>query len=155
MKIIYNDILNIEEGIIVHQVNCIGVMGAGLALQIRNKYPNVYSHYKECFNKKLLELGKAFFVPIPNKNLHVVNLCGQYYYGKSGLKYTDYDAVKSGLLTINEWIHQNNITSKVYIPYGMSCGYAGGDWNIVSTLIDDVLPQSIIVKLRKIVTNEK
>lgn len=37
----YDNILNSTETILVHQVNCMGVMGAGLALQIARKYPNI------------------------------------------------------------------------------------------------------------------
>lgn len=37
VKYIKGDILNVTEGIIVQQVNCKGVMGAGLAKQIRDK----------------------------------------------------------------------------------------------------------------------
>ena len=37
MRIVDGDILDIEKGIIVHQVNCQGVMGAGLAKQIKSK----------------------------------------------------------------------------------------------------------------------
>ena len=42
IKYIKGDILNVTEGIIVQQVNCFGVMGAGLAKQIRDKWPSVY-----------------------------------------------------------------------------------------------------------------
>ena len=43
----HSNLLNIRSGVICHQVNCIGAMGAGLALQIRNKWPIVYEKYKE------------------------------------------------------------------------------------------------------------
>lgn len=44
-----SDLLKIDKGIICHQTNCIGVMGGGIALQIRNKWPNVYKQYvNEC-----------------------------------------------------------------------------------------------------------
>ena len=56
MKIIYGDILNITEGIIRQQVNCMGVMGSGLAKQIRNKYPRVYQKYKDFLNDKSLKI---------------------------------------------------------------------------------------------------
>ncbi len=40
-------VLDAKENIIGHQVNCIGVMGAGLALQIKNKYSMVFEEYCE------------------------------------------------------------------------------------------------------------
>ena len=45
--VIKKDILSITEGIIGHQVNTQGVMGAGLALKIREKYPQVYEEYRK------------------------------------------------------------------------------------------------------------
>ena len=37
--------------IICHQVNCQGVMGSGIAKQVREKYPNVYNSYKKACDK--------------------------------------------------------------------------------------------------------
>ena len=48
----HSNLLEVKSGIICHQVNCIGAMGAGLALNIRNKWPIVFNQYKEdckCF----------------------------------------------------------------------------------------------------------
>ena len=48
----HNNILeSFNIDILCHQVNCQGVMGAGLAKQIRSKYPEVYEQYKEDFSK--------------------------------------------------------------------------------------------------------
>jgi len=41
------DILKVKSGFIVHQVNCQKVMGGGLALAIRKKWPIVYERYKD------------------------------------------------------------------------------------------------------------
>ena len=43
MKICTGNILSNNSGIIVHGVNCQKVMGSGIALQIKNQYPIVYS----------------------------------------------------------------------------------------------------------------
>ena len=43
---IVGNILDAKADAILHQTNCKGVMGAGLALQIRNKYPDVYAKYR-------------------------------------------------------------------------------------------------------------
>ena len=46
MTTIKGDLLEITEGIICHQVNCQRVAGAGLALQIRKKWPSWYESFK-------------------------------------------------------------------------------------------------------------
>ena len=42
----HSDLLKVKKGIVCHQVNCIGVMGAGIAQDIRTKWPAVYRNYK-------------------------------------------------------------------------------------------------------------
>jgi O-acetyl-ADP-ribose deacetylase (regulator of RNase III) len=42
---INNNIFNSTERLIVHQTNCIGVMGGGIALQIKRLYREVYLEY--------------------------------------------------------------------------------------------------------------
>jgi len=136
MNIIYGNILDIKEGYICHQVNCQKVAGAGLALQIRNKWPDWYAHYLSVTQ----ELGKADIYKI-DTNLYVVSLYAQNYYGRDR-NYTDYDALKKSL---NEISHLNNL----YIPYGIGAGLAGGDWDIISCIIEKTIPHAIIVKYRK------
>lgn len=51
MRIIKGNILDVEEGIIIHQVNCFDVMGAGLAKSLYTKYPVIKETYHR-HNKK-------------------------------------------------------------------------------------------------------
>ncbi len=61
---------------IVNPVNCIGVMGAGLAKAFKTKYPNNFIHYKRMCDKNLLRLGTCYtfkeneklIVNFPTKN---------------------------------------------------------------------------------------
>jgi hypothetical protein len=46
-------ILSGGDNVVAHQVNCVGVMGSGVALAIRDKYPRVYTEYLEFCNKKM------------------------------------------------------------------------------------------------------
>ena len=45
------DIFKGDETFKVHQVNCKGAMGAGIARQVRNDYPEVYDSYKNACDK--------------------------------------------------------------------------------------------------------
>lgn len=132
MKIIDKDILTISEGIICHQVNCKKVMGAGLALRIRNKFPIVYEEYKK-YNGKLGDVQ----VIVITKNLSVANLYGQDRYGRDRC-YTDYDALKECFKKLSAWDQQ------IYIPNGMGCRLGGGDWNIVCAIVEEMIPTAII-----------
>lgn len=134
MKTIKKDILSVTQGIIVQQVNCKGVMGAGLALQIRNKYPVVYEKYKITCNKFKPEelLGKVQLIKVA-PNLYVANFFAQLDYGRDKCQ-TDYDAFESCLDKLREKLYDApNIP--VYFPHKIGCGLAGGNWEEIEELI--------------------
>lgn len=158
MKIVYlnNDILNESANIICHQVNCMGVMGAGLARQIRSRFPFVYSEYKNLCDeykttrRKLFLLGKAQIVDLQNcRSMHsplndflydnsisVCNLFGQYEYGRG--VHTESDSLKAAILNLCFLISQPNdekLTTVISVPYGLGCGLAGGNWSDIEPLI--------------------
>jgi len=141
MKIITQDITTITDGIICHQVNCKGVMGAGLALQIRRKFPSAYGCYMEAYRANRLLLGNVIYCNI-NDKLTVAHICGQDRYGRDR-KYTDYDALKKALKDLN--LRKFHSMREVYIPYNMGCTLGGGDWNMVFSLIETNIPAATIV----------
>ena len=47
IKIIQGDILKSKENIRAHQTNSVGIMGSGLAKQIKKIYPEAYEDYKK------------------------------------------------------------------------------------------------------------
>lgn len=148
LKIINKNILTIEEGIICHQVNCMGVMGAGLAKEIAKKWPKVFQEYKDAYHKDGLRLGNVIFVNI-NNNLWVANVCGQYGYGKhKNFIYTIYNSVARAFYKINEFAFKQNL--QIYVPYFMGCGLAGGNWEVYSTVIEEVAPNTIICRKENI-----
>lgn len=138
VRCVLGDILNIREGIIVHQVNCRRVMGAGLAKKIRELYPE---HYVDFMNTTPA-LGKVFTTKV-EEGLYIAGIYGQDRYGRSGC-YTDYDALRRGLKRIQVIAQQLELD--VYIPYGIGCGLAGGDWKTVCKIIEEELPSATIVR---------
>jgi len=150
MRTIVGNILDKTYGIIAHQVNCQMVMGAGLAKQIRAKYPRVFNQYKEVFGKIPINkrLGKAQIVEVIERNLYVANLFSQYNYLPRNVRHTDYTALAIALRQMRQW--RDNIKGKefpIYIPHGLGCGLAGGDWNTVHGILMDIIPNASIVKL--------
>lgn len=136
------DIFDNKAGILVHQCNAMGVMGAGIAKEIRNRFPIAYRKYKKAYDDNELYLGLAQIVNV-DENFSVCNLIGQTYYGR-GKNFTDYDAVRQGLREVGKYATENN--KKIYIPYMMSCGLAGGDWGIILQIIDEEVPNAIICR---------
>jgi O-acetyl-ADP-ribose deacetylase (regulator of RNase III) len=147
-KFMTKDILTIECGIIAHQVNCQGKMGAGLAKQIRAKYPQAYDEYMDWFEDEKMKLGTVQLVKI-KPHLYVANLAGQEQYGlwrtQKNRCHTDYQALTECLTQLQEIAQERKLTP--YLPFKIGCGLAGGDWSIVYDLILKHCPSAKICKL--------
>lgn len=146
MTTIKSDLLDITEGIICHQVNCQRVAGAGLALQIRNKWPEWYRAFKNDHPW----LGRALVTKVAHE-LFVASLYAQDDYG-SGKCFTDYNAFKETLSCLKFIIQQREEHApelpilSIYFPKGIGCGLAGGDWNVIESLIERYFPNAILVE---------
>lgn len=145
---ISGDLLHADTDVIAHQVNCQGVMGAGLARQIRNIHPVVYTKYKTaCEQMTDIDLlGKVQV--ISTTPYRIANLFAQRYYGRVG-RYTDYSALQQCLTKLKDYMLQHNLNS-IGLPEGLGCGLAGGSWDVVSTIITRVFTDTDIhVKIYK------
>ena len=140
IKYTIGNVLHSDADVILHQVNCKGKMGAGLALQIKNKYPFVYKQYSffcsQAEDSSSL-LGQVLFIPINNRQC-IANLFAQDGYASYGFtthRMTEYSKLRMCLETVNKKYKGR----KVALPYLLGCGLAGGDWNIVEKIIKEEL----------------
>jgi O-acetyl-ADP-ribose deacetylase (regulator of RNase III) len=129
------DITTVEKGIVAHGVNAQFVMGSGVALAIRNKWPMVYEKYMWHKDRKGVMvkeiLGKVLFVRISDA-LMIANCFTQKYYGnKPNTRYASPSAVRTALETcVREC---NSRMLDLYMPR-IGCGLGGLKWD------DDVQP---------------
>lgn len=138
--------------VVCHQVNCRGVMGAGLAKQVRQMYPGAYTAYKEkCVEIKQGRggLGDVQFCAYLNQSGYILaNIFGQDGYGRDK-QYTDYAALCKAFTHIA----QSFPNSTIRIPYKMGCGLGGGDWTVVEQIIKETLvANDISVEIWKLPT---
>jgi O-acetyl-ADP-ribose deacetylase (regulator of RNase III) len=149
ISIIDGDLLEQKTDVIAHQVNCLGVMGAGVALQIKNKWPEVYEGYKNFCHDELKRLGtlrtefllgKCMICISDDGSPAVANLFGQDCCDNTG-RNTNYDAVYDSLVHLRD-IMESYGWKSVSFPYGMSCGLGGGSWNIIYAMIRDIFENS-------------
>lgn len=159
MKHIKGDIFDSNADAILHQVNCQGVMGAGLAKQVREKYPVIYHWYKAlCDEDKKMRaqtgqsksnlLGRIqvcykenYLVGHIEDSQVIVNLFAQDRYGRDGRCYTDYEALEKCLKQVNKCFSGKTVA----IPCLMGCGLAGGDWAVVSDMISKTLTDCDVI----------
>lgn len=145
MKIIYKtgNLLNAQTNVIAHQVNCQGVMGSGVAKQIKEKWSDVFKQYD--YHVRMCEkscLGDCQMVQI-NKSQFVANLFGQRYYGRENLRYTSYDGIHDALAKLQVYMNNRNCNS-VAFPYKMSSDRGGADWDIILAMIESIFKNTNI-----------
>jgi len=137
IQTINGDLLKSNANFILHQVNCKGVMGAGLALQVKKQYPFVFSKYsrkcKAATNSRDL-LGTVQYIPVKESQT-IVNLFAQDGYGRTG-QHTSYRALISCLEDVNR---HTKPSDTIAIPYKIGCGLGGGDWDKVQDIISSIL----------------
>lgn len=123
---------------ICHQVNCQGVMGAGLAAQIRAHWPNVYEEYKElCIEfiwNKSSPLGKILISETKDTATKIISLFAQGGYGRKG-RYTSYDAFWNCLEALRNTLKPGDT---IAFPKNIGCGLGGANWQVIRTMIDEV-----------------
>lgn len=135
IKFCNGDLLNSNANIIAHQVNARGVMGSGVALAVKTKYPEVFQSYRKFFEEGKLKLGKVDFAKT-NDGKIVANMCGQDRYGRDGKQYTDYEALEKCFDKTARYMKEKNLDS-IAFPFKLGCGLGGGDWNIVFAMIKE------------------
>jgi len=135
LQIVVQNIVQVEHGIIGHGVNCQGVMGSGVAHDLRSTYPQIFDTYiakcNEHSKKRSFLLGKVDFVDIVKDDLIVANMFTQEYYGKDGKVYSSPLAIYQSLLRVI--LKANEKKLDIYIPQ-IGCGLGGLSWD------DNVLP---------------
>ena len=152
------DLLDGSYDIICHQVNCQGVMGAGLAKQIADKWPQVYEAYKEHIEYqkfyKTPVLGTIKVANIVENQKWCVNMFAQDKYGHANAFhiFTDYEAFQSCLNNLYETIMifdpDNQLGWTIAFPYKIGCGLAGGNWLIIEPMIEEFsnkIKQDVII----------
>lgn len=131
VKIKTGDLLDAQETIIAHQVNCFGAAG-GLAAAVFDKYPVAESDYMQMV-QRTKPWGILGFAQLTGqqKDGHIIcNLFGQY---QPGADYRP-DALEKALEILGAMAKEMGWS--VALPYKLSCGIAGGDWDEVQQIIE-------------------
>lgn len=132
MKIIKGDLLNLfdagEFDAIVHGCNCFNTMGAGIALQIKKRYPEAWEVDKNTIKGHKDKLG-TYTTAICSSGT-VINAYTQYHPGclnDPKENYAAIDEVMRKIAVVFEY-------KRIGLPL-IGAGLAGGDWNIIKDII--------------------
>jgi len=125
------DILKADAEALVNTVNCVGVMGRGIALQFKKAYPDNFKKYKAACDQKEVRPGHMFIFETGKmfNPRYIINFpTKRHWRGKSHI-----EDIESGLKALADEVRKRNIRSIAIPPLG--CGLGGLDWNIVRSMI--------------------
>ena len=123
----HGDILKAKTDALVNTVNCVGVMGRGIALQFKKAFPEVFKAYAAACKRGEVEPGKVLVHDLNRlKQPHyVINVpTKKHWRGKSRMEYVD-----AGLAALVAEVRRLGAKSVAVPPLG--CGLGGLDWDEV------------------------
>ena len=146
------NLMQTNAWIVAHQVNCKGVMGAGVAKQIRNQLltKSQYHSYQNFCNEHSTGflLGKVLYFALENSSGPQVlaNLFAED--TPTGMVLdTDYNALYRSLFNLFDYAMNHSEKKTIAIPAYLGCGLAGGDWNhVFSNIIKPIFDDSIVLR---------
>jgi O-acetyl-ADP-ribose deacetylase (regulator of RNase III) len=127
------DLLKEETDAIINTVNCVGIMGKGIALQFKQRWPQNFKAYAAACERKEIRPGKMFVYDFGewSKPRFIINFPTKVHWrGDSEIEY-----IKEGLHDLILQVKRLGIKSLALPPLG--CGNGGLDWDDVRSVILD------------------
>ncbi len=145
IRITHGDLLRQNDvDAIVNTVNCVGIMGKGIALQFKNKWPGNYHAYEDACKSKEVRVGQMFVFDSGGlvKPNYIINFpTKDHWRGKSRIEY-----IRDGLSDLIFNIKKLGIRSIAIPPLG--CGNGGLDWSEIQRLIETAFSEIPEVEVR-------
>src|SRR6187431_1687661 len=126
------DILRADVEALVNTVNCVGIMGRGVALQFKNAFPDNFKAYAAACSREEVQPGRMFVFETHSftNPRYIINFpTKRHWRGKSRI-----EDIESGPAALVSEVQQRGITSIAIPPLG--CGLGGLDWRDVRPLIE-------------------
>ena len=137
IEFVNGNFFDFDADVRVNTVNCVGVMGAGVALQFKTKFPEMYEEYvREC-NQGRVKIGRPHVwtdnTMFSSKVVTIINFPTKDHWRNP----SEYEYVEKGLVWLREYLlNKGNIT--VTLP-ALGCGHGGLDWERVKKMISEKL----------------
>lgn len=131
IQYVHGDIFESEAQTIVNPVNTVGVMGKGLALSFKEKYPEMFKKYREICMKGLFNPGQLMLFRYSD---HWVLLFPTKIHWKNESKI---EYIEEGLKKFTETYLQKGIRSVAFSKLG--CGNGHLSWDIVKPIMEKYL----------------
>ena len=128
LSFVKGDMFDDAYDIRVNTVNCVGVMGAGVALAFKSRYPEMFRAYKRACDEGRIRPGEIdvwrtlteWIVNFPTKR-----------HWRNRSRYED---IESGLSSLHDYLKEQG-SVRVALP-ALGCGHGGLDWTRVASMIE-------------------
>jgi len=131
IDLMQGNLLEADVEALVNTVNCVGVMGKGIALQFKHAFPDNFRHYERACRAHEVRLGQMFTVPTDRLNnpKYIINFpTKNHWRGKSRI-----EDIESGLAALVQDVERLSIRS-IAIP-ALGCSNGGLEWADVAPRI--------------------
>jgi O-acetyl-ADP-ribose deacetylase (regulator of RNase III) len=119
---------------VVHGCNCFHKMGTGIAKVLKDLNYGIYEADLNTKRGSKFKLGK-YSKFIDENDVTFINAYTQYYYGRER-QHLDYEALRDCLNLLKKEYGGKN---KKWCMSRIGCNNAGGDWNVVKSIIEETL----------------
>lgn len=133
IKLTQGDILKADAEALVNTVNCVGIMGRGVALQFKKAFPANFKAYEVACKAHQVQPGKMFVYHLDRlyNPRFIINFPTKRHW-KSNSRIED---IQAGLTDLIALVQQQQIRSIAIPPLG--CGLGGLNWEDVKPLITE------------------
>jgi len=138
------DLLMADAAALVNTVNCVGVMGKGIALQIKKRFPENFKAYEAACRREEVKPGRMFVFETGQmfNPRYIINFpTKRHWRGKSR-----YEDIESGLKALVREVRQRKIRSIAIPPLGSGLG--GLQWNRVKAMIEAAFEEMPDVRVK-------
>ena len=132
------NILESQSDALVNPVNCVGVMGKGLALQFKKRFPHVYEIYRNACSKGSMNPGRCLFVRTHQKcPRYVVNFPTKRHWRQA----SRLEDIEHGLADLKRMlkfyrnVEPETLTIRSIAVPPLGCGLGGLSWSDVRPLL--------------------
>lgn len=134
IEICHGDMFESGAEALVNPVNCVGVMGGGLAKVFKDRYPDAYEAYRMACDLGMLEIGSMFHFQRTD-GLHLIHFPTKLHYSND----SELDYIIDGMPSLVTTIRGMGIKS-IAIP-ALGCGLGNLQWFEVEPVIRDYLEE--------------
>ena len=139
ISFVSGDFFDYDADIMVNTVNCVGVMGAGVALAFKSRFPEMFADYVEKCRAHAIRPGiPSVWVQkdMISKEMEIVNFPTKDHWRDP----SEYSYIEDGLRWLSDYLDKKD--GKIVTLPALGCGHGGLEWGRVRSMIFESLEHS-------------